>query len=203
MSAMSLRVAQERFTATLSAVEDAALYAFRRMRRQDREEALAEAVAATWSAWRGLIRKGKDPLAVGVTGIANNAIRYVRNGRRIANRSGGRGAMDVYHRRAQEARGFRVFNFSGVDEALDGAGAGVWTNGCTPADEACFRVDYAVWLGAQAPRRRRTAELLAAGHGTLAVAREMGVTPAAISQARTALYESWRRFQGEGRSSCG
>ena len=47
-------------------------------------------------AWHGLIRKGKDPLAVGVTGIANNAIRYVRNGRRVGNTTCGRGAMDVF-----------------------------------------------------------------------------------------------------------
>jgi hypothetical protein len=44
--------------------------------------------------------------------------------------------------------------------------------------------------------------LLAAGHGTLEVAKDVGVTPAAISQARTALCESWRQFQGERRSAC-
>ena len=59
------------------------------MRRQDREEAVAEARAAAWSAWHGLIRRGKDPLAVGVTAIAINAIRYVRNGRRVGNTSCG------------------------------------------------------------------------------------------------------------------
>ena len=94
MPAMSLCVAQEQFTATLKAVEVAARFAFRRRRRQDREEAVAEATAAAWSAWHGLIRKGKDPLAVGVTGIANNAIRYVRNGRRVGNTTCGRGAME-------------------------------------------------------------------------------------------------------------
>ena len=68
MSALSLTHAQQQFTDHLSAVEDAARYAFRGRRRQDREEALAEATASAWSAWYGLIRKGKDPLAVGVTG---------------------------------------------------------------------------------------------------------------------------------------
>ena len=94
MSAISLTHAQQQFTATLSAVEDAVHYAFRgRLRPQEYEETLAEAKAAAWSAWHGLIRKGKDPLAVGVTGIANNAIRYVlRNGRRVGNPTSGRGA---------------------------------------------------------------------------------------------------------------
>jgi hypothetical protein len=105
--------------------------------------------------------------------------------------------MDVYHRRAQKACGFRVINADSGADVVDEADLEVWRNCCTPADEACFRVDYADWLAAQAPRRRRTAELLAAGHGTLEVARDVGVTPPAISQARTALHQSWRRYQGE------
>ena len=59
------------------------------------------------------------------------------------------------------------------------------------------------WLEAMAPRRRRTAQMLAAGHGTLEVAREVGVSAPAISQARSALYESWLKFQGEEPSACG
>ncbi len=111
--------------------------------------------------------------------------------------------MDVYHRKAQKARGFQVINSGGSDETIDAAEAGVWSNCCTPADEACFRVDYAAWLEVLAPRRRRTAELLAAGHGTLEVAQEVGVTPAAISQARSWLHENWRRFQGGEPAACG
>ena len=84
MSAISLVAAQEQFTATLSAVEDAVKFAFRRrLRPQEYEEALAEARAAAWSAWHGLVKRGKDPVAVGVHGIATNAIRYVRNGRKL------------------------------------------------------------------------------------------------------------------------
>src|SRR5688572_433982 len=102
MSALSLVEAQVQFTATLSAVEDAVKIAFRRrLRTQEYEEALAEAKAAAWSAWHGLIKRGKDPVAVGVHGIAANAIRYVRNGRKVGNRTCGRGAMDVYHPKGQ------------------------------------------------------------------------------------------------------
>jgi hypothetical protein len=199
MSIASLIDAQREFTAHLPAVENATRYAFRRRRlkRHDYEEILAEAIAACWSAWTGLISRGKDPLEVGVCGIANQAVRYVRAGRRIANRTCGRGKMDVFHRRAQEARGFRVLDSGGVEEAIEDADHGVWRNCCTPADEACFRVDYADWLKGLAPRRRRTAELLAAGHGTLEVARQVGVSAPAISQARLALERSWRDYQRE------
>ena len=205
MCIASLSDAQREFVARLTVIENATRYAFRRrrLRRHDYEDILAEAIAACWSAWVGLISRGRDPQEVGVCGIANQAVRYVRAGRRIANRTCGRGKMDIFHRRAQKARGFRVFDSGGVDEAVEGAEHGVWTNCCTPAEEACFRVDYAAWLDALAPRRRRTAELLAAGHGTLEVAREVGVSPPAVTQARAALCASWRRFQGEGRPACG
>ena len=205
MCIASLTDAQREFTAHLPAVENATRFAFRRrrLRRHDYEDILAESIAACWSAWVGLISRGRDPLEVGACGIANQAVRYVRNGRRIANRSGGRGKMDIFHRQAQKARGFRVLDSGGGDEAVEAADHGIWSNCCTPAEEACFRVDYADWLEALSPRRRRTAELLGGGPGTLEVAREVGVTPAAISQARTVVYESWRRFQGEQRSACG
>ena len=103
MSALSLATAQEQFAATLPAVEDAVRFAFRkRLRPQEYEEALAEAKAAAWSAWHGLVAKGKDPREVGVHGIAQNAVRYVKNRRRIGNAHCGRGAMDVFHARAQK-----------------------------------------------------------------------------------------------------
>ena len=96
MSALSLTYAHQQFEIALPAIMTAAEFAFRRRRRQDREEAIAEVRAAAWSAWHGLLERGKDPLAVGVWGIANNACRYVRNGRRIGNRNCGRGRMDVH-----------------------------------------------------------------------------------------------------------
>ena len=58
----SLTSAQQSFTATLSAVEDAVRFAFRRrLRHQEYEEALAEARAAAWSAWAGLVKQGQGP----------------------------------------------------------------------------------------------------------------------------------------------
>ncbi|MEJ7636875.1 MAG: hypothetical protein WKF75_02515 [Singulisphaera sp.] len=131
MSALSLVAAQEQFTATLSAVEDAVKFAFRRrLRRQEYEEALAEARAAAWSAWLGLLRKGKDPVEVGVHGIANNAIRYVRNGRKVGNTTCGRGAMDVFHRKARRKDGFTLVSLDTGDEMDAGdSPAGSWRSG--------------------------------------------------------------------------
>ena len=131
MSAASSIAAQEQFTThLLPAVEDAARFAFRRrfrMRRQDYEEARAECIAQAFSAWSSLIARGKDPVAIGVHGIANNAIRYVRKGRRVGNPStGGRSVMDVHNKKS----GCTVL-------ALDDWAVG--DRRWTPADEAAFR----------------------------------------------------------------
>jgi hypothetical protein len=104
-SGASLTSAQQ-FAATLSAVEDAVRSAFRRrLRPREYGEALAEATTAAWAAWHGPVARGKDPPAVGVHGIATNAVRWARAGRKVGNRSFGRGAMDVYHRKARAACG--------------------------------------------------------------------------------------------------
>ena len=197
MSAMSLVAAQEKFTASLKAVEDAARFAFRRRRRQDREEALAEARAAAWSAWHGLIRKGKDPVEVGVTGIANNAVRNVRQGRRIGNRTCGRGAMDVQHPRVRRALGLRVVAFA----ELAGPQVGSWRdwlaedNSISPADQAIFHLDYQTWLAGLPEKKRWVAELLALGHEGFVVARLIGIAQSRVSQLRGELAENWQAFQ--------
>ena len=56
MSAASLTSAHRQFEAALPAITNAVRYAFRRRRPQDRAEAVAEAQAAAWSAWAGLLK---------------------------------------------------------------------------------------------------------------------------------------------------
>ena len=204
MSPMSLCVAQEQFTATLSAVEDAVKFAFRRrLRPQEYEEALAEARAAAWSAWHGLVERGKDPVEVGVHGIATNAIRWVRARRKVGNANCGRGAMDVYHRKAQAACGFTLVSLDSDHVDAGDSTAGTWRewlaedNKVTPADEAAFRLDFEGWLAVLPERKRRVAELLAEGHEGIVVARTVGVAPSRVTQLRSELAAGWRAFQAQ------
>jgi hypothetical protein len=200
-----LTSAQQQFTATLAAVQDAVHYAFRRrLRRQEYEEAMAEATAAAWSAWHGLVRKGRDPLAVGVHGIARNAVRSVKNRRRIGHRSGGRGAMDIYHPRAQKACGFKVISLDSGDEVThDHPAEGGWREWlaadttCTAAELAASRIDLESWVSRPPGRKRRIFEVLAEGHEGLAVARAVGCSPARVSQVRNELGADWDVFQGQ------
>ncbi len=67
----------------------------------------------------------------------------------------------------------------------------------SPADHAAFLIDFQDWLGRLSERRRQSALLLAEGFGTKEVALQLGITPAAISQARTALERNWKEFQAD------
>jgi len=204
MSRASLTDVHRAFVSALPRMDNTIRYAFRRWPKQDRQDAIAETRAAAWSAWSGLIRRGRDPVAVGVIGIANNAIRYVRSGRRVGNKSGGQGAMDINHPRAQKRCGFKVLNLDSNAERVTEGFRDSWRewavvdNRCTPAEQAAFRLDFASWLGSLPARKRQMAELLVEGHETGVVARLLGVTPGAVSQTRLWLEASWRAYQGEG-----
>jgi len=204
LSRASLSDVHQAFVAALPRMDNTIRYAFRRWPKQDRQDAIAEARAATWSAWSGLIRRGRDPVAVGVIAIVNNAIRGVLNGRRVGNMSGGQGAMDVSHPRAQKRCGFKVLNLDSNAERVTEGFRDSWRewavvdNRCTPAEQATFRIDFASWLGSLPARKRQMAELLVEGHETGVVARILGVTPGAVSQARPWLEASWRAYQGDG-----
>jgi DNA-directed RNA polymerase specialized sigma24 family protein len=202
MTTPTLASAHRQFEAALPAIQRSARYALRR-RRHDRDDLLAEIVACTWKAWRGLVDRGRSPAVVGVLAITNWAARHTLKGRRIGNRGGGRGAMDIFHGRAQKIGSFRVNSYDSGPATLTGSNSPAWEQWLasdrrfSPADEACFRLDFEAWLSRLPARRRRTAELLAEGYGTLEVAQRVGVSPPAVSQARSWLARNWREFQGE------
>jgi DNA-directed RNA polymerase specialized sigma24 family protein len=192
--------AHRAFEAALTRIDASLRYYFRRWPCGRRDEAIDDARSATWVAWHGLLRRGKDPVAVGVTAIATNAGRAIKKGRAIAaSRPVGLRSEEVHSPRALRPTRLRVVSFEELPESTPGAWQG-WLapdRRYGPADEAAFRLDFAAWLDALPPRKRRAAELLAEGHGTGEVARILGVTPGAVSQARAWLFRSWGRFQGE------
>jgi DNA-directed RNA polymerase specialized sigma24 family protein len=185
------------FDAALGRIDAVLRHQFRTWPRARRQDAIDDARAYTWLAWRGLLDRGKDPIQVGVAAIAVNACRAVRNGRSVGSaRSVGRGAMDIHHPRARHATGLRVVSL----EDLGGGSPGRWQDWLaandrySPADEAAFRLDFSAWLADLPPTRRRVAELLAQGLGTGEVARRLNVTSSAVSQSRDWLSRSWDRF---------
>jgi hypothetical protein len=168
----------------------------RRLPRHCRDEAVADALGAAWHAWAGLLRRGLDSLEIGPCGIAANAARSAARGRRLGCGRPGR-ATDVYHPRARASVGVRLVGLDEGDGGQGWRGLAAPGRGYTPADAACFRLDFEAWLGGLPLRKRRVAGLLAEGHTTGSAARVLGVTQGAISQARAWLAASWRAFQGE------
>src|SRR5436309_1639614 len=83
LPATTLTDAHRAFDAALGRIDAALRYRFRRWPRAEREDAIAEARAYTWAAWHGLLRRGKDPAAVGAVAIAANSCRAVKNGRSV------------------------------------------------------------------------------------------------------------------------
>ena len=203
MSAISLVAAQEQFTATLSAVEDAVKFAFRgasgprsTRRRWPRPGPPPGAPGTAWSS--GARTRSRSAS----TGSPPTRSATSGNGRKVGNPTCGRGAMDVYHRKAQAAGGFTLVSLDSGDEVDAGdSTAGSWRewlaedNRVGPADEAAFRVDFEGWLEGLPERKRRVAELLAEGHEGVVVARLVGIAPSRVSQLRAELEASWRAFQ--------
>jgi transposase-like protein len=194
---------RQRFLDEMPRIERVLRFQFRRWPRRRRHEAVADALAACWHAWYGLVRRGRDPVAVGVTGLAFNASRYVRNGRQFGLGTAGRGAADVYRRRVQARYGFVLLRLDRLGCDRRGRERETWREvlaadpRTSPADAAAFRIDLRDWLGRMPERRRWVAERLAEGHGTGELARRLGVTPAVISQTRRWLERDWADFQGD------
>jgi hypothetical protein len=195
--------AQRNFESAIPRINDAIRYHFRRYRwsKQHQDEAFAEARAATWVAWHGLLRRGKNPIDVGIIAIVGFACRGVKNGRTVgANRSLGRGAGDIQNSKIRRTTGLRVLAFDDLADDSDRP----WQDWLLatnqrvgPAEQAAIRIDFAAWLQTIPRRKRQAAELLAQGFSTGEVAEHLHVTPAAVSQDRHWLARSWQEFQAQ------
>ena len=202
LTSAALASAHQQFESALPTLKKNFRYLLRH-RWRDRDDLRAEAEACAWKAWVGLLAKGRDPIAVGLTGIAAYAARHTLKGRRIGNTNGGRHKMSVDHRRAKQLGGYKVVSYDTGPAERNDFGPASWRDWVAtdrrmgPADAAVFRLDFSNWLASLPERRRLTALLLSEGRGTMEVAGLVGVTPAAVSQARSYLERSWRQHVQE------
>jgi hypothetical protein len=203
LSGASLISVQQQFEAALPTMDRVLLHHARAWPARIRDDMIADARAALWSAWHSLVRRGRNPFQVGITGIAARCCRSVRSGRKVGNANRGRACLDVLDHRARRRMGIEIVNLDDHAGSEPAAGSSSWRqwlterNVATPADQACFRLDFARWLSDIPHRKRQMAELLADGNETSEVAHRLGVTAPAVSIARGWLSSDWRRFQGE------
>lgn len=186
---------QEDFLRVLPRVQQHAHCYFRHLGAEAREEAVAQATALAFAAFRRLQERGKDPF-VFPTSLAAFAARQVQAGRSLGSPQS---STDILSRAAQRRWGFRVQSFARqrAGDGQDWQEAVVDNTRTPPADAAAFRIDFRQWLAALTPRNRQLAELLALSHTPSEAARRLKLSRVRISQLRRAFAQQWYACQGE------
>jgi hypothetical protein len=197
------------FLALAPIVERHALVTFRDLNPADREEAIAEAVAAAFVSYLAVKARGKDPLRDFPTVMATFAVLYVKNNRHVGTRSN---SKDVLSRTARRRHGFRVEGLpssprTGFDELYSEANGQqrqdayeerLHDNTQTPVpDQVCFRVDWPAFLQTLSQRDRALAHFLSLGHSGKAAAARFKVSAGRVTQLRQQWQREWLAFQGE------
>jgi hypothetical protein len=179
------------FLLILPVVEKRAQFAFRFLPSVDREEAIAEAVAAAFVSFVGLKARGKSPAAFPVV-LALFAVLHVRNGRHVGGscRSG-----EVTSYAAQRRHGFRLHLAA---SELSGWNEQFLDDSATPVlDQVRFKLDWQAFLKSLPRRHRRMVRSLAQGHPAHQVAEAFQVSPSRITQLRQQWQRQWLAFTGD------
>ena len=179
------------FLSMLPRIRQYAHVAFRHLREEAREEAIAETIANSLVAYVRLFEQGKVDLAY-PTVLARYAVAQIHGGRKVGNRLNTR---ELLAEAAQKRHRFVVERLDRFDKY-----SGEWIEATiedthTPVpDQAAFRCDFPAWLATRSPRNRKIAEALAVGHTTSEVARQFKLSTGRISQVRGELRASWLKF---------
>ena len=159
----------DRFLQLLPGIQQYALLAFRHLRAEAREDAVAEVVANTLVAFVGLVERGKMTSAY-ATVLARYGVARYREGRRVGTRTNTR---DIMSPAAQRRHGIQAASLDSYDPADDcWETMAIEDRTAGPAAIACFRIDFVDWLRSLSPQHRRLAADLATGETTSAVARK-------------------------------
>jgi hypothetical protein len=196
-------------------VERHARVVFRYCNPLDREEAVAEAVAAAFESYIALKARGKDPVRDFPTAMATFAALHVKDGRHVGGRSS---SQDVLSRKAQGRHHFHVeslpsslrnsfdglYGAAGGQEEQDAFEERLHDNTRTPVpDQVCFRLDWPAFLRTLSRRDRGLAGFLAMGHSAKAAAQKFKLSPGRVTQLRQQWHREWLAFQGETSSYAG
>jgi hypothetical protein len=184
---------QAGFLQLLPAVRTHAKIQFRHLPVIQREEAIAETIAAACVSYQRLAAQGKLDVAHPGT-LATYAVNHVRNGRHIGGHQDA--AKDVLSPVCQRRHGVKIQSLSARPSDSRGWGCLVTPDRKADIPElACFRLDFAEYLRTLSRRDRRIVSRLAAGERTMEVAERFGMTASRISQLRRRYELAWLSFQ--------
>jgi hypothetical protein len=197
------------FLPLLTVVQRHASVVFRTLPEVEREEAIAEAVAAAYVAYRRLRDRGIDPAREFPSMMATFAVRQVRDGRRVGGR---RSSKDVLSPRAQRRHGFRVQSLpmstrrshEEVHTTIHGQGRMdcfeemLHEDRKTPVPEqAAFRIDWPEFMRSLSQRDRWLATFLSLGNSAKEAAEKFRLSQGRVTQLRQGWCREWRARQGE------
>lgn len=178
-----------RFLRFVPAVETHARITFRELPEIEKEEAVAEAVAAAFCNFVSAARRGKvNTLRAG--NLARYATLHVKDGRHVGGHRESK--CDVLSWRAARHRRFAVRRLHGAKDAsfdcLSPNEHPVWRRvlledrRTAVPDQVAFRMDWSKFLSQQTDRTRQIIAALAAGHRRCEVAEMFRVTPPSITE---------------------
>ncbi len=184
------------FLAVMPRVSYMARRRFAYLSREQREDAVAEAIAAGFVAYLSMKRRGRLKL-IGTVGFARNAVRHVVSGRHVGNSQAGRDVMSELGRRRH---GCSVKSFDAVSvNNTEGCGwlhEAVADKQTSIPEQVAIRVDGGRWLASLKTRDRWMIEELASGEMAVTVAKRFGISAARLSQLRKEWSAGWKSCVG-------
>jgi hypothetical protein len=193
-STVRSEVWQDNFVAILPQIQVCLQAAFRHLRPEAREDAVADGVIHCLLSYVRLYDR-RCVESVTPASLAWYAALQVRSGRQCGCRLNSKEPLAKY---ARFKNGFTVMSLSSRDQ-LDGAwlSDAVDSRRSSVADQVAIKLDLGTWLSTLCKRTRVIATDLAMGYSTSEVARKHQLTPGRISQLRQIFKSSWQKFQGE------
>jgi hypothetical protein len=185
---------RNRFLQLLPAILATAGYAFRHLKGDVLQDALAEVVAGSYVMFVALVRRGRESLAYG-TPLAKFAIAQYNDGRRVGNSLNVGEVLSDY---ARQRKCFKVESLDNLDhESNEWQEVLVEDRHCGPFDLVRTKLDVDSWLKSLPRRDRKVAQFLSLGNRTSEAAVKFGVSQGRISQVRRELAQSWKEFTGD------
>lgn len=177
----------------LPLIRSTANRAYRHLSGNARDEAVADVLADCTAGFAGLANQGRAHFWL-IPSLAKFAVRKRNAGRSFGS---SQNKNDVLSSIPRHEVGVRSL------DALEASSPAAWhqaisqSHRMTPADAACFRIDFERWLSELPERHRDVALALADGDRPGDLAKRLSVSPGRISQLRNELREAWQAFQGE------
>jgi hypothetical protein len=161
------------------------LWCFRHEKPEQRSESVSEAIAFAFKIYKSARESGKQ---IDYRPLAYFAAGHVKSGARFA----GTRRLDATNTRTRNRpRAIRCKSLSRAAESLVPDRKARWP----VSEQVAFRLDWSEFMNQCSRKDRIAVDLLAAGYRKHEVARQMNVTPSAVTQRTNHLQNRWQAFQ--------